>query len=97
MQYTASSFSDPVLQVVNRAVGLKKDYVLPAGIFPGKSSIISGTADILDRHVIGPGVKLINKVLGLFTWIQSGKTQNYLIYGLLFLLAALFLVMGAGL
>ncbi|MGA2142705.1 MAG: proton-conducting transporter membrane subunit [Brevinematales bacterium] len=97
MQYTASSFSDPVLQVVSRAVGLKKEYVLPAGIFPGKSSIISGTEDILDRYVIEPGVKLINRVLGLFTWIQSGKTQNYLIYGLVFLLVALFLVMGAGL
>jgi len=89
VQYTGSSFAQPILQLVAELVPQKiqvhKDQVL----FPVHASFESHAQDVSERVFIQPAVRLLNKFLNKFSWIQSGRMQQYILYGLLFLVALL--------
>lgn len=85
LQYTSSSFAQPFLQLVSELVPQKikisKEHVL----FPNEAHLESHAHDLLERVLIQPAVKFLNRFLEKFSWIQSGRMQQYIIYGLLFL------------
>lgn len=94
IQYTASSFAEPFLLLAKKLIDYKTIIKPPAGLFPKEASLERDSADMIETKAIMPTVSLLNKFLNLFSWIQSGRTQNYLIYGIVFLLLALLFVIG---
>jgi hypothetical protein len=94
MQYTASSFADPFLSVARPFLELKKRLEKPEGLFPKNARFESRAGDYFESYAIRPLAKAIEKALDLFTWIQSGKMQHYILYGLVFLLVSLLWLIG---
>jgi len=61
--------------------------VKPQGLFPAKADFESHAEDRFEKGIINPIISLIERFLNAFTWIQSGSTQQYILYGLIFLIA----------
>jgi NADH:ubiquinone oxidoreductase subunit 5 (subunit L)/multisubunit Na+/H+ antiporter MnhA subunit len=89
VQYTGSSFTQPFLQLtaelVPQKVQIHKEHVL----FPAHASFESHAQDFSERVLIQPSLRVLNTFLNKFSWIQSGRMQQYIIYGLIFLVTLL--------
>lgn len=95
MQYTASSYAAPFLRIVRPLFAWKTHLSKPQGLFPGKADFESHADDRFECGVINPVLSLIERFLNAFTWIQSGSTQQYILYGLVFLIAITLWIMVA--
>jgi len=95
MQYTGSSFVDPFLNLTEPVLKNEIHVKKPAGLFPSYAEYKSHTSDVIDKFIIVPFGKRIKSLLGFFSWIQSGSTQQYILYGLLFLVMVLVWVIAA--
>ncbi len=93
-QYTASSFAAPFLRLIAPLVPRETRLEMPDDLFPDRASFESRGVDLVDRRLIHPLTTLLRRFLGLFTWIQSGRTQNYILYGLVFLVALIIVILG---
>ncbi len=94
MQYTASSYAGPFVGLVRRPLGMKTSLHPPEGLFPRGASLETEPHDIVETWGIDPFVRGFRLFLDLFSWIQSGNTQQYVLYGLIFLMLVLCWVMG---
>jgi hydrogenase-4 component B len=88
MQYTASSFVSSYLKLYGIGRSGKKKADAPMALFPSEASREASFRDFVDHRIVDPAGKLIEKLLSLLGWIQSGKIQQYILYGLLALLAS---------
>ncbi len=95
MQYTASSFAEPFIRLVGKVIDYRTLLSPPEGLFPKEAMLDKEPRDLIETKIVSPAVSLLNKFLNSFSWIQSGKTQNYLIYGLIFLLLLIVWITGA--
>ncbi|MCU0821338.1 MAG: hypothetical protein MUC95_02550 [Spirochaetes bacterium] len=86
MQYTASSYAAPFIKIIKPVLNLHEDLKLPAGPFPDEAHYHSHVDDKIETSVIDRIIDNIQKFLQLFSWIQSGNTQQYILYGLVFLI-----------
>ena len=95
IQYTSSSYAQPFLHLVSELVPQKikvnKEHVL----FPKEAHLESHAQDFSERYLVQPALKFIDMFMNLFSWIQSGKMQQYIVYGLLFLIFLLIWIIGA--
>jgi hydrogenase-4 component B len=89
MQYTASSFAAPFMALITPLLYHKTTQQLPKGLFPPTAHYGSHMPAFFDRFMYRPFSRLIWKGLNSLSWIQSGNTQTYLLYGLIFLVVAL--------
>jgi hydrogenase-4 component B len=89
IQYTGSSYAQPILQLIAELVPQKVQVHKEQVLFPAHASFESHTQDFLERLLIQPSVRLLNAILNKFSWIQSGRMQQYIIYGLIFLVVLL--------
>ena len=94
IQYTGSSFAQPFLRLIAELVPQKIKVEKETVLFPKEGSIEIHSHDSSERFLIQPLIKLLNKSLNYFSWIQSGQMQQYIIYGLIFLLSLLIWVWG---
>ncbi|MFH1008696.1 MAG: proton-conducting transporter membrane subunit [Candidatus Latescibacterota bacterium] len=94
IQYTASSFACSFLRLAANIVPQKKHIVRPQGLFPTQALYESHSDDLIARWMIRPLVGLLHYFLGLLSWIQSGHTQQYILYGLVFLVMLVIWVIG---
>lgn len=94
MQYTASSYVSPLMAIAGRLLGLSTEIERPQGLFPARTAFRSHPHDLVDAYLIAPGGKLIRYLFSLFRWVQSGDMAQYILYGVLFLAAALVWIMG---
>lgn len=94
MQYTSSSFAQLFLtlieELVPRKIRLNKEQIL----FPKEASFESHPQDLSENYIIQPSINWLNKFLNLFSWIQGGRMQQYIIYGLIFLIFLLIWILG---
>jgi hypothetical protein len=95
IQYTSSSFVQPFLHLVNELVPQKIKVSKEQSLFPQEAHLESHTQDFSERYLIQPSINFLNKFMNLFSWIQSGRMQQYIIYGLLFLIFLLIWIIGA--
>jgi formate hydrogenlyase subunit 3/multisubunit Na+/H+ antiporter MnhD subunit len=89
MQYTGKSFSKSFGKLMNFTLIEKKGYdeIERTDTFPGKRRYRSFYLDIIEKGIIDPSVGWITKFINLFQFIQNGKIQAYVIYGIIFILA----------
>jgi len=94
MQYTSSSYAQPFMQLIAELVPQKINIQKEKVLFPKEASLYSSSQDISEGFFIQPVISALKKFMNLFSWIQSGRMQQYIIYGLLFLLALLIWILG---
>lgn len=91
--YTAGSFVAPFLYLVAPFVPRDREIVPPQGFFPQEAGYKSRYADFILHYLLDPLTRLFSRFLALFTWMQTGRTQQYILYGLVFLVILLIWIM----
>ncbi len=94
MQYTASSFAQPLLAVFAGLLGTRNMGAKPQGAFPKAASFASETPDPFRRCFYDP---LFTRTLGLLAHLrgaQHGRVQMYVLYVALTLIAFLIFSLG---
>ncbi len=89
MQYTASSFAQPLLAPLARLMRPTLRKRRPKGLFPEKASYASHYEDPADRALFDPAVRLFERLGAALRPLQHGRLQAYLLYVLLALVALL--------
>lgn len=89
MQYTASSYSSSLLSFLKPFFKREFEVKKPKDIFPQKARYELHNHDIFEFYLINPVLKINKKFFEKFYWIQSGSTQQYILYGLVFLIISL--------
>jgi formate hydrogenlyase subunit 3/multisubunit Na+/H+ antiporter MnhD subunit len=89
MQYSASSFAEPLTSLFGRFLLTKRTLTRPAGYFPRDASLSTRTPDIFQEdiyHLVYTGV---DWGMSKLRWFQHGRLQLYVLYIALTLLALL--------
>jgi NADH:ubiquinone oxidoreductase subunit 5 (subunit L)/multisubunit Na+/H+ antiporter MnhA subunit len=90
MQYTASSFSQPVTEQFSFLLSTKKSGKMPKGYFPGRAGLETQTSDMGNERLYQPLFAFITSLLGRFRVLQQGSIQLYVFYLVIVLVLLLF-------
>ena len=95
IQYTGSSFSMPFLEIIKPFFKRESHSVLPGKgeLFPKRSYSAVHFRDLLEEFIFKPVSKAVSYLGPMFSWVQSGSMQQYLFYGISFLLVVLIWIM----
>jgi formate hydrogenlyase subunit 3/multisubunit Na+/H+ antiporter MnhD subunit len=91
MQYTASSYAQPVLDMFRWVVRPRVHRSLDPGAFPGQASFSSHTRDPFRQHLFLPLFRLVEALARSFHRLQQGRNQLYVLYIAIAILALLLL------
>ncbi len=91
MQYTGKSFSKPLGKIFNFLLIERKQFNELNGneIFPVQRNYTSHYKDFFEFKIIG---KILNRIIysaNYFLFFQNGRTQSYVLYGILFIVVVL--------
>ncbi|MGE5341743.1 MAG: proton-conducting transporter membrane subunit [Candidatus Omnitrophota bacterium] len=95
MQYSGSSYSRFFL-ILFRPLLDSRFYITQSSdsLFPTRWRLKTHFTDIFETYVIAPVSKGILRSTRLLHWIQRGSTQQYILYGLIFLITAILWILG---
>jgi formate hydrogenlyase subunit 3/multisubunit Na+/H+ antiporter MnhD subunit len=94
LQYTASSFVKTYSNLIEPILSLHKDDVTVNEIFPGNKQYNTHYYDKLEFYLIDKNLKWLKKFLLKLNFLQNGRTQFYILYGLIFILFIIFISYG---
>ena len=80
IQYTASSFAQPVTELFRRLLGTKKRLSEPRGLFPAEAALKTETPDLSHEEMFQPMFERANEWLSRLRWLQHGNVQLYVLY-----------------
>ena len=80
MQYTASSFAQPLTDLFRPLLGTRKTISGPRGIFPTDAALSTVTPDLSREEMYRPIFERVNEWLSQVRWLQHGKVQLYVLY-----------------
>jgi len=80
MQYTASSFAQPLMALSVGSMLLKKHIIKPLGFFPEDGSFNSENPDFVEGRFWKPSFKGVEWFLLRFRWMQTGSIHLYILY-----------------
>ena len=88
MQYTGKSFSKTLGKLLGFIVGEKKHYqeITPEEIFPKDRKYSSHYADFFENSLLDKLAERLLSVMNVFQFIQNGRIQYYVLYGVFFVL-----------
>ncbi len=89
IQYTASSFASPFLSMLTPLFKKVFDIKKPKELFPKDAHFSLKIEDVEEAYIIKPFIKDIEKFFSVFERIQNGNIQQYILYGLIFLILSL--------
>jgi hydrogenase-4 component B len=92
-QYTGKSFSKPLSKIFNVLVIEKKQFeeLKQGEIFPARKSYGSHYQDLFEKKLIFPVADWMVNSANYFSFIQNGRIQSYVLYGIVFVLAMILL------
>ncbi len=80
MQYTASSFTQPLTGFFRQLLGTRADLKPPTGCFPTSASLTTHTDDVCREKLYAPAFRFIGRQLAGLRWLQHGRVQIYVLY-----------------
>jgi len=88
MQYTGKSFSKSLGKSFNFFLIEIKQFgeLKPGEIFPEKRNYDSHYLDFFEHNFIDPITRLLIHLSGYFRFIQNGRIQSYVLYGIVFII-----------
>ncbi len=92
MQYTGKSFSKSFSKLFGFILLERKEYteLMASELFPQRRKYSSHYSDIFEKKLIQPFSRSLNRFTNLFTFIQNGRIQTYVVYGIAFILIVFF-------
>jgi formate hydrogenlyase subunit 3/multisubunit Na+/H+ antiporter MnhD subunit len=94
MQYTSSSFAQPVTALFRVLLGTRQSWAPPQGLFPSRSLFASETPDFYRERFYAPIFLLADRLFAQCRWIQHGRLNLYILCMVLALLGLLFWKLG---
>ncbi|MBP8081650.1 MAG: hypothetical protein KAZ87_00465 [Spirochaetes bacterium] len=96
IQYTGFGFSENFSSSISGMLQQKDKKASASGLFPHEAFFAARFFDIFESKIYYPMMKYFRHVLSVFSDIQRGNTQIYVLYGLFFALAAvIWIIAGA--
>jgi len=89
MQYTASSFVQPLTERLASLIRTQRKFSPPQGFFPPDAALSTETSDLSRRYFFQPVFTGVSRGLGSLRWLQQGQMQLYVLYIALTLFALL--------
>lgn len=80
MQYTASSFAEPIVRLFGGILRRRRSFVEPDGLFPAESSFSTETPDVYQDGLYRPVFSALERVFSRFRVIQHGRVNLYILY-----------------
>ena len=80
MQYTASSFAQPLTGLFASVLRTRRRLEPPQGILPREASLATNTPDVARERVYRPVFTGIDSALGRLRWLQHGNVHLYVLY-----------------
>jgi hypothetical protein len=80
MQYTASSFAQPLTDLFKIFLGTRKHGAPPNGFFPQRTTFETQTPDAAREYLFAPLFRLIDRALSPIRRMQNGRIHEYLLY-----------------
>jgi hydrogenase-4 component B len=90
MQYTASSFAQPIIELFQFFIRTKTKIIIPDSYFPSASNFETHTPDIGREMIYKPIFKAIDSFFGRIQIMQEGRIHIYVLYVVATLLILLF-------
>ena len=87
LQYTASSFVRPYSKLFRPFLLSLKNEKEIKGIFPSGGSYKTRTYDRIEKYLIVRPLAAYRSFLGKFVFLQNGKLQFYISYGIIFVIS----------
>jgi len=89
MQYTASSYADLFVSTLKPLFKRVSHIKKPKELFPKEAYYELEIEDIEEAYIVKPLVTWDEKLLAKFERIQNGNIQQYILFGLIFLILAI--------
>lgn len=89
LQYTAGSFVRSYSKLAKPLLDIEKKDIAIEEVFPSGKHYKTDPYDRIERIFIDKPLKLIDKLSSLFTFLQNGHLQIYILYGIIFIIAVL--------
>ena len=86
MQYTAGSFVRSYTKLAKPFLDIGKHEIDINEVFPGKKQYETQPYDKIERYLIDKPLRFIKIFIGWFLFLQNGKLQRYILYGIVFIL-----------
>jgi hydrogenase-4 component B len=80
MQYTSSSYAQPITWFFETVLRTRKKLEPPQGLFPTNASLHTETPDVAMEKGYRPTFSLINWAFSKLQWIQHGRVNYYVLY-----------------
>jgi len=87
MQYTGKSYTKSFARLFSFLLLERKEYteLNASEVFPEKRKYSTHYTDIFEKNLINPFSKILNRFINRFIFIQNGRIQTYVIYGIVFI------------
>jgi hydrogenase-4 component B len=89
LQYTAGSFVRPYSKLFRPFLLSFKDEKEVKGMFPSGGSYETHVYDRIEKYLIDNPIAAYKALLGRFLFLQNGKLQFYILYGIIFVVSVI--------
>lgn len=89
MQYSASSYADLFISTLKPLFKRISHIKKPKNLFPKEAYYEVEIEDLEEAYIVKPLIKFDEKFLAKFEKIQNGNIQQYILFGLIFLILSL--------
>jgi hydrogenase-4 component B len=89
MQYTASSYAQPLTAMFGFFLQTNRKFQAPEGLFPSEAGLHTHTEDVYSQRLFRPLFRGIERLLLHLHWLQQGRVQIYVLYVAVTILALL--------
>jgi hydrogenase-4 component B len=96
MEYTGSSFAQPLVLFFSGLTGSRNTGGEPQGFFPAETSFETAAPDIISEGLFAPLFKAVDRLLTPVRVLQHGRIHLYVLYVALTLIALLVWYLGFG-
>jgi hydrogenase-4 component B len=80
MQYTASSFGEPIREMFAMLLPARRQVVPPEGHFPPRASFQSEIVRPFQERLYGPAFEALSRGMSRLRWLHHGRAQLYVLY-----------------
>lgn len=87
IQYTGYAYSRGITNLFSVFFKIKRKEEISKEMFTSHNQAYAENEDIVEKTIIDMPVKILTLLLGLFGFLQNGRLQYYIMYGLIFMLA----------
>jgi len=89
MQYTASSFAQPIIGMFATVLHPRQELHPPQGLLPTYARLSTHTTELFVRCVYGPALRALLRLAFFSRRIQQGRTHLYILFIVITILALL--------